>query len=435
MAEITALVEDFDGGTAGSVISTTNSVFDSITGTGADATFSASAAYSGPLGMAHSSTAAGKTFRANFASPLLWHGFYWRPVTRPATTTIVWNVFAGAAKVADVRWLPTGELELRSGTTTVWTSPVLALEWHRLAILTAPNATGTGQLRLRIYSGAGRDSSTPAHDSGAQVAAVAGTALDNVRIGSLTADTLSFHVDRMRADDAAEPAGVTVSGFTGAATFGGSGTVSTSGTPQPGAAAGFSGAGALAGAGAARPVGAADLAGSGTLTAAGAAAGTGAAALTSSGTLTASSSTSTSGAVDLSGSGTLAAAGTGAEAVAGHAALSGAGSLTETSTAALQAQATLTSTGTLTALGATATVGTVSLTGSGLLTATAATVVVTLVDLTWARVSRAWRADGPEIAAQASAPAAGWRSRDLAAAMTSRPPAAAWSPATLHHQE
>lgn len=207
MATISALTENFETGPSGAVVTTSNTIFDNKSGTGS-VTFS-NDAHEGALSMQVSPVADNVLLRADFtAVSTLWYSFYFKLTTAPATTTAITNWYSAATKIGDMRLDSTGAISIRDNNTTIWTSAALAPNvWHRIAIKVVPN-TATGH-RVKIYSGANLDTATASQDSGNLVAtAVAVAAVDNIRFGLISAETASFRIDRLRADDAMEPAGL-----------------------------------------------------------------------------------------------------------------------------------------------------------------------------------------------------------------------------------
>lgn len=205
MAAIGALTEDFESGTTGTAVTTGTSIFDSISGT--SPTFVGSA-YQGSLAMQATANAATSIARADYtAATTLWVSFMLKIVVLPGSPVAIANWFNGTTKVGDLRVASDGTLGLRDGNTNVWTSTALASNvWHRISIKVVPN-TATGH-RVRIYSGANVTSTTSSQDSGDLTATAVTTVstTDNVRFGIISNETATFVFDRLRADDASEPA-------------------------------------------------------------------------------------------------------------------------------------------------------------------------------------------------------------------------------------
>jgi hypothetical protein len=205
MATIAALTENFEGGSNGANISTGNSIFDSITGSGT-ATF-INDAQEGSLSGRVATTAATRILRADITSTgTLWVGFYIKIITTPDATSAISSWFSNTTKVGDFRLGTDNTVSLRDNNTTVWTSTALATNtWHRIAIKSIPNSA-TGH-RVRIYSGANLDTMTTSQDSGDLAATASGmTAVDNFRMGVIGSSTSTLQFDRLRG--ASEPFGI-----------------------------------------------------------------------------------------------------------------------------------------------------------------------------------------------------------------------------------
>lgn len=213
MAAITELTEDFTTPADAAQITTDNSIFDNISGS---ASTQPTCTTSNPLDSTQPKScrfvtaASDRICRANFtAVGMFWVGFYFYIVARPVVApTVVFNCHDGdTTKVMDLRLTAAGALSLRrDGSTTVWTSSVLALNvWHRIAFMCDPGATPG--LRLRIYSGANLHGTTPSQDS-TLLATTIGTNITNIRLGVISPgnETLEYRLARLRADDAVEPA-------------------------------------------------------------------------------------------------------------------------------------------------------------------------------------------------------------------------------------
>lgn len=210
--EIIELREDFEGGAAGTDILTTNTIFDSDAGTGTNSTFFSP----GYVGTRCMRTVSGsldfRSYRADFTSSTrLWLGMYFMITALPTAATAILAIYSGTTKIADVRVLSGGAIELRSISTNRWTSVAVTTGiWHRLAVLAQPTVGGAGTLRLRLYEGTERDNpSVSSQDSGTQVASALIGTVDNIRMGNLSTDaTLAWQTDRIRGDSVAEPVGI-----------------------------------------------------------------------------------------------------------------------------------------------------------------------------------------------------------------------------------
>ncbi|MGB5930748.1 MAG: hypothetical protein WBH03_21375 [Cyclobacteriaceae bacterium] len=208
MATIATLTEDFEGGSNGALLTVGNSSFVDFQGTATATTPTFSTdAYEGSL--AARFLPAGGTIYAYSqfaATPLVWVSFYIKITTLPSSNTPIFNFWNGASRMGDVRLQPGGTLQLRDGFSQQWVSSALTTgEWHRIAIKVD---SGTA-LRLRAYSGADLDGSTPTQDSGDIAASTAGQAvITEFRFGSVSGSSMEYVMDRLRGDDSAEPAGV-----------------------------------------------------------------------------------------------------------------------------------------------------------------------------------------------------------------------------------
>lgn len=208
MATIAALTEDFEGAAGGAAVTTGNSIFDDLAGA-ATPTFNTTSPLQGTRSMEVITTANTALCRADFGpTATAWFGFYLWVTTRPAASTAIVNWYNTTTKIGDLRLTAAGELQLRDNNTARWTSTALATgEWHRVAIKVVPGST-TGH-RVRIYTGPALNSATPSQDSLDQTATgTAQTAISLFRVGILSSDTATIKFDRLRGDDAVEPAGL-----------------------------------------------------------------------------------------------------------------------------------------------------------------------------------------------------------------------------------
>ncbi len=183
-------------------------IFDSETGLGQASAFSTDSA---GLAMLNAPGSADfRLYRADYAPvSTLWLSGYFTLSALPTTSTAILAVYSGIAKIADVRVLPTGAMQLRSINTDRWTStPVAVGVRHRFALQASPTVGGTGTLRLRLYQNNSANGVVPTQDSGATVAAATVGTSDNIRVGALGLDsTLEWRLARLRGDSAVEPSG------------------------------------------------------------------------------------------------------------------------------------------------------------------------------------------------------------------------------------
>lgn len=211
MAAITALSADFEGAagaaSAGAIGAT------SITG-GGTATFSTTDPKQGSSDLQVTATASTVLARWDFTGvTTFWCVFYMKtPSAAPsaAFTIANWLDSAGALTVGALRLNTDMTVSLRDGSTAVWTSPTpLATNaWVRIAIKAVPGSS-TGH-RCRVYTSSAGNASTPDMDSGDVQCTNGGAAnVGSWRIGISSSATTTLHIDRQRADNATEPAGLT----------------------------------------------------------------------------------------------------------------------------------------------------------------------------------------------------------------------------------
>ena len=204
---IAALTETFESGTAPNAITTGTSTFDTMTGTAP--TFYATSPYTGTNCMKAATSAATSINHANFtAVDDVWFKLAFRYVTAPGSNNAVCAWYDGATKLADLQLTTAGELRLRDGSTTRWTSTALtANEWHEVMVMVKSSATA--KLRCRIYSGAARGGTVASQDSTDVTFSAATTQVGNWRLGGMSSDTMEVHFDVLRGADDAEPDGIT----------------------------------------------------------------------------------------------------------------------------------------------------------------------------------------------------------------------------------
>lgn len=206
MAAITALTENFEGGSAGSDITTSNTFFDKV---GSPTPVFVADSVEGTRSFTPSSLSSSVS-EVDFAGvTTLWIGFYLKLTADATSSTAIWNLYGDGAtsnKIADLRVASGGStLQIRSVNTSRWTSTSLALNvWHRIAIGVTVGST----IQLKIYSGANLHSTTVSQQSGSQSNTnTSASDADNVRFGLVSGDsTLGFRLDRVRGDNASETA-------------------------------------------------------------------------------------------------------------------------------------------------------------------------------------------------------------------------------------
>lgn len=202
MASIAALTENFEAGTNGAALSTSNTIFTSITGTAPDATF-VDTSYEGGLAMQMATTAGAlKTYRLDHSSQTeIWYGFALRIDVVPTATTTILQAYQGSTLACTIRILTDGTIQLRDNLVSRFISPVLTTgNWYWVSVHFKPgDATGA---RMKVYNNA----SNLIFDSGNGAAtSTAATAIDSFRLG-VTAGTgdCTYSLDRLLADDAEE---------------------------------------------------------------------------------------------------------------------------------------------------------------------------------------------------------------------------------------
>lgn len=210
MATISGLTEGFEGGVAGSSLSSGSTIFNTITGTGNAATF-VNTSYKGTLAM--NMVASGgdvKTYRSDFTSQTsAWFAFALRIDVLPTATATIYQTYQNTTLAFAVRIDTSGAVQLRDGTTTRFTSSALTVgSWYWVSVKFTPgNATGA---RMKIYDA----TATLTYDSsnGAATATTA-TAMDNLRIGYLAGGgNITFSMDQLAADTTTEVAPEAASG-------------------------------------------------------------------------------------------------------------------------------------------------------------------------------------------------------------------------------
>lgn len=213
MAAITALSQDFEG-TDGATANAASIGATSITG-GGTATFSATDPQQGTTALqCAGGAAAAVILQYNFtAVTTLWTSWYWKtPSVAPAAAVTVANWFgnSGANLGGALRLNTDMTLAIRDASTSRYTtpSPLPVNTWVRVSVKAIPGSA-SGH-RLRLYVGANRHGLTPDYDS-TDVAATNGTNtnVDTFFVGLITNGANTIYLDRLRGDNASEPAGIT----------------------------------------------------------------------------------------------------------------------------------------------------------------------------------------------------------------------------------
>lgn len=198
------ITRDFDAGTAGASAA---AEFSAVLGTAP--VYHAPSAATGALGVRFVGSAGSSRGEMIVASSsTLWISFY-LTIESVAPTNVYFALWRnGANNVGDLRMnTGTTTLTMRDNTSAIsgTTTQALGIGTHRISIRSTPGS-GTGH-ELRVYIGSNRDGTTP--DFTATGAATAGgqAALTSVLLGVITSTTWSLGMDRLRIDNASEPAG------------------------------------------------------------------------------------------------------------------------------------------------------------------------------------------------------------------------------------
>jgi hypothetical protein len=215
MTAITALSQDFEG-TDGATASAGSIGAAAIAG-GGTVTFSAADPQQGTTALQCAAATGQQTnIRYDFtAQSLAWFSYYFKtPSTAPAATTTIMSWFgnSGANSIGNLRLGTDMTVTIRDDVSGVYTTPALPVNtWVRIAVKAQPGSA-TGH-RLRLYVGANRHGSTPDYDSGDKTATNGiATNVDSLHIGLITNGANTVYIDRMRADNATEPAGIPTGG-------------------------------------------------------------------------------------------------------------------------------------------------------------------------------------------------------------------------------
>lgn len=206
MATIAALVDAFDG-TNNATATTSNTGADSITGDSSIATFTTTVGeyQTGTASLEINAPTLNQVIlRYDYtATDVVYLDFYLQVATVLSTSTAILNWYSGSTKVGDLRLVPASgsfQVQLRDVSASRWTSQTLPTGWYRVAVKIDPGSA-TGH-QVRIFSGAGIDSTVPAIDSGGLTAnGTAATQTDNIRLGLISSATTVHRFDSLTADD------------------------------------------------------------------------------------------------------------------------------------------------------------------------------------------------------------------------------------------
>lgn len=193
--------EDFEGGTDGATVNSTNSIFTTAFGT--TVTFDDTQSVTGNLSMLVDTTSSASMVGVEYGAHVV---TYWRMYLHldalPAANTYVMAMHASGTKQMDVRVTPTGAVTVRDGNVAVWTSAttVAAGEWFRMEGVCDSTA---GAQQVRLFTGANVHGTTPDVTSGD--VAYSGTAITNGTAGASNSTTAKFWIDDYAVDDANFP--------------------------------------------------------------------------------------------------------------------------------------------------------------------------------------------------------------------------------------
>ncbi|HLR83956.1 MAG TPA: hypothetical protein VK059_03350, partial [Nocardioidaceae bacterium] len=193
--------EDFESGSNGAVLSTSNTVFDSFYGN--DATFTDAHSVTGSL--AGDFTANGTQCMASTltSEPVIYRRFYMWIDAIPTSNSFIAQAVESDSNRAQIRIEPDGSLAVRNAFVKVWTStaPIPTQEWLRVEW----KLDSTNQLQAcRLFLGPNLHGTTP-NDKSGDVTFDSG-AFDQLNIGNVTANTLGLLVDDIEDDNADWPA-------------------------------------------------------------------------------------------------------------------------------------------------------------------------------------------------------------------------------------
>lgn len=208
MAAITALTEDFDGAAAGQNVTTSNSVFTAITGTGGTSVYNADEFDTGFPSMEVTATSTVRSHNTTHTAGAGWRGFGLKVLATPTGSDTIcgWYTSGGTVHGGDIRVLTDMTMQIRNKNSSAdWTSStvITANTWYWVSIQVDSN-----NARLKVYNTSGL-----IIDSGARTANYDAGTPDQFRLGSqnVTAVPTSTRFARMRGDDTTEVA----SGWTG----------------------------------------------------------------------------------------------------------------------------------------------------------------------------------------------------------------------------
>lgn len=200
MAAISALTEDCNGASAGTTVSTSNSIADALTGTGT-AVFNADTFQTGLPSIEFTGSATLRYMRCDHTGALGWRGMALKVTSMPAANVAVMAWYNASTAGGDLRLNSAGTLSVRdSGFTSRYTTTAVlsTSTWYWVAVKVT-----NADHRLKLYNG-----STGAliEDSGSLTnSGFNQTTLDSIRVGLVGSATATIRVARIRGDDASEP--------------------------------------------------------------------------------------------------------------------------------------------------------------------------------------------------------------------------------------
>lgn len=200
MATIAALTEDWDGGSLGAAVSTSNSGAEALTGTGT-AVISDDYTYDTERGARFDTSGNFRIARFEHAAAYGWRGFALAFGSVPAANVAIARTMnASSQQGCDVRLNSDGRLALRdAGGGTRWTSSIVL---SPLTVYWISVRTNTTNHRVRIYNGV---TGALLDDSMAQTHAnFSRTDLVSFSVGILANSTLTVWIGKIRGDDADE---------------------------------------------------------------------------------------------------------------------------------------------------------------------------------------------------------------------------------------
>lgn len=145
------------------------------------------------------------------ASTTVWISFYVNIESAAPANIYIAEWRSGGTKIGDIRVNSgTTSLTLRDNNTAPsgMTTAALGTGLHRVSIRVTPGSA-TGH-ELRVYSGSNRHGTTPDFSATGAATSAGQSSSSYLILGINTVSTWSVGMDRLRIDDAAEPAGVQV---------------------------------------------------------------------------------------------------------------------------------------------------------------------------------------------------------------------------------